>query len=136
MFFFSTFWGFYPLIHAIFTFPPEREMLLKERASGMYRLSAFFWARILGDLPLELTLPTVFVGIVYKMGGLKSSFVSFLLTLLAVLYNVLVAQVHIVILHGFSHWISTSWTCALTPYIPSPSPLPLQLSPFAQKMSN
>lgn len=79
-------------------------MLLKERASGMYRLSAYFWARIAGDLPLELTLPTVFVVIVYWMGGLKNSFVGFLLTLLVVLYNVLVAQVRIVILHDLIHW--------------------------------
>ena len=104
LFFFSTFWGFYPLMTAIFTFPQERNMLLKERASGMYRLSAYFWARIVGDLPLELTLPTAFVVIVYWMGGLKNSFVGFLLTLLVVLYNVLVAQVRIVILHDLIHW--------------------------------
>ena len=83
-------------MNAIFTFPQERDMLLKERASGMYRLSAYFWARIVGDLPLELTLPTAFVVITYWMGGLKNSFVGFLLTLLVVLYNALVAQVRIV----------------------------------------
>jgi hypothetical protein len=33
--------------------------MLKERASGMYRLSAFYAARTLSDLPMDFTLPTV-----------------------------------------------------------------------------
>ena len=37
---------------ALFTFPEERKMLLKERASGMYRLSAFYFARLASDLPM------------------------------------------------------------------------------------
>ena len=37
---------------ALFTFPQERKMLLKERASGMYRLSAFYFARLASDLPM------------------------------------------------------------------------------------
>jgi hypothetical protein len=40
-------------------------MLTKERPSGMYKLSAYYWARIGADLPIELALPTVFVTIVY-----------------------------------------------------------------------
>ncbi|CAK9871016.1 unnamed protein product [Sphagnum jensenii] len=92
LFFISTFWGFFPLFSAIFTFPQERAMLLKERGSGMYRLSAYFFARMVGDLPLELALPTTFVTIVYWMGGLKPTPVGFFLTLAVVLYNVLVSQ--------------------------------------------
>ncbi|KAG0616160.1 hypothetical protein M758_5G094500 [Ceratodon purpureus] len=92
LFFFTTFWGFFPVFSAIFTFPQERAMLIKERASGMYRLSAYFMARTVADLPLELILPTIFVTIVYWMGGLKPTFVGFLLTLLVILYTVLVSQ--------------------------------------------
>ena len=40
---------------------------LQERASGMYRLSAFYVARSLSDMPMELTIPTVFVILVYLM---------------------------------------------------------------------
>ncbi|KAJ4839648.1 ABC transporter G member 14 [Turnera subulata] len=92
LFFFSVFWGFYPLYNAVFTFPQERRMLIKERASGMYHLSSYFLARTFGDLPLELALPTAFVFIIYWMGGLKPDPATFILSLLAVLYSVLVSQ--------------------------------------------
>lgn len=92
LFFFSVFWGFYPLYNAVFTFPQERRMLIKERSSGMYRLSSYFLARTVGDLPLELALPTAFTFILYWMGGLKPDPATFVLSLLVVLYTVLVAQ--------------------------------------------
>ncbi|CAI9289232.1 unnamed protein product [Lactuca saligna] len=92
LFFFSVFWGFYPLYNAVFTFPQERRMLIKERSSGMYRLSSYFLARTISDLPLELALPTAFTFILYWMGGLKPDPSTFILSLLVVLYNVLVAQ--------------------------------------------
>ncbi|XP_008797958.2 ABC transporter G family member 14-like isoform X2 [Phoenix dactylifera] len=92
LFFFSVFWGFFPLYNAVFTFPQERSMLIKERSSGMYRLSSYFLARTAGDLPMELALPTAFVVIIYWMGGLQPSASSFLLSLLVVLLSVLVSQ--------------------------------------------
>ncbi|KAM3206983.1 hypothetical protein ACQJBY_062270 [Aegilops geniculata] len=92
IFFFSVFWGFFPLYNAVFVFPLERPMLLKERSSGMYRLSSYFAARTAADLPMELGLPTAFVLILYWMGGLDPRPASFLLSLLVVLYSVLVAQ--------------------------------------------
>lgn len=92
LFFFSVFWGFFPLYNAVFTFPQERSMLIKERSSGMYRLSSYFLARTAGDLPMELALPTIFVIIIYWMGGLKPDPTSFTLSLLVVLYSVLVSQ--------------------------------------------
>ncbi|KAJ7943231.1 ABC transporter family protein [Quillaja saponaria] len=92
IFFFSIFWGFFPLFNAIFTFPLERPMLIKERSSGMYRLSSYYFARIVGDLPMELVLPTIFVTVTYWMGGLKPSLITFVFTLLIVLFNVLVSQ--------------------------------------------
>lgn len=92
LFFFSIFWGFFPLFSAIFAFPQERPMLIRERSSGMYRLSSYYFARTVGDLPMELVLPTIFVTITYWMGGLKPKFVTFILTLLIILLNVLVSQ--------------------------------------------
>ncbi|KAI6676978.1 hypothetical protein NL676_037774 [Syzygium grande] len=92
LFFFSIFWGFFPLFNAIFAFPLERPILIKERSSGMYRLSSYYFARIAGDLPMELVLPTIFVTVTYWMGGLKPSLGTFVLTLLIILFNVLVSQ--------------------------------------------
>ncbi|KAJ4952200.1 hypothetical protein NE237_029032 [Protea cynaroides] len=92
LFFFSVFWGFFPLYNAVFTFPQERSMLIKERSSGMYRLSSYFLARTAGDLPMELALPTTFVFIIYWMGGLKPDPTTFILSWLIVLYSVLVSQ--------------------------------------------
>ncbi|WVZ10656.1 hypothetical protein V8G54_015186 [Vigna mungo] len=92
LFFFSIFWGFFPLFNAIFAFPLDRAMLIKERSSGMYHLSSYYVARTVGDLPMELVLPTIFVTISYWMGGLKPSLVTFVVTLLIMLFNVLVSQ--------------------------------------------
>ncbi|CAL1408345.1 unnamed protein product [Linum trigynum] len=92
LFFFSIFWGFFPMFNAIFTFPQERPMLVKERSSGMYRLSSYYFARMAGDLPMELVLPTLFVAVTYWMGGLKPSLLAFVLTLFVILLNVLVSQ--------------------------------------------
>ncbi|KAG1342739.1 ABC transporter G family member 14 [Cocos nucifera] len=92
LFFFAIFWGFFPLYNAIFTFPVERAMLIEEHSSRMYHLSSYFFARMAGDLPMELILPTAFMVISYWMGGLKPSPREFLLTLGVILLNVLVSQ--------------------------------------------
>ncbi|GKV42495.1 hypothetical protein SLEP1_g49891 [Rubroshorea leprosula] len=92
LFFYSGFWGFFPMFNAIFTFPQERRMLEKERSSGMYRLSSYFMAGTIRDLPMELVLPTIFVTITYWMAGFKPTALHFLYTLSVLLYNVLVSQ--------------------------------------------
>lgn len=46
-------------------------MLLKERASGMYRLSAFYFARTASDLPMDFAVPTIFIVIIYFMAHLR-----------------------------------------------------------------
>ncbi|KAJ0578606.1 putative ABC transporter, AAA+ ATPase domain, ABC-2 type transporter [Helianthus annuus] len=92
LFFYTGFWGFFPLYQAIFTFPQEREVLTKERSSGMYRLSSYFMSRTVADLPMELVLPTFFCIVTYWMSGLKPNLGSFLYALCALLLGVLVSQ--------------------------------------------
>ncbi|XP_044510787.1 ABC transporter G family member 22-like [Mangifera indica] len=92
LFFISVFWGFFPLFTAIFTFPQERAMLSKERSVDMYKLSAYFLARDISDLPLDLILPIVFLVIVYLMVGLKLNFTAFSLTMLTVFLSVIASQ--------------------------------------------
>lgn len=93
LFFISVFWAFFPLFAAIFTFPQERAMLVKERSVNMYKLSAYFVARITTDLLLDLVLPVIFLVIVYFMVGLKLTFPAFSLTLVTVLLSIIAAQV-------------------------------------------
>ncbi|CAK9137150.1 unnamed protein product, partial [Ilex paraguariensis] len=92
LFFISIFWGVFPSFNSSFAFPQERAIFMKERASGMYTLSSYFMARIVGDLPMELILPTFFLTIAYWMTGLKPELGAFLLTLSIVLGYVLVSQ--------------------------------------------
>ncbi|CAN0890189.1 ABC transporter G family member 14 [Linum grandiflorum] len=92
MFFYSEFWGFYPMFDAIFKFPQEKRMLQKERSSGMYKLSSYFMSTIISELPISLVLPTAFVIITYWMAGLKPDPTHFFHTLGVVLYATLAAQ--------------------------------------------
>nr|QVT92283.1 ABC transporter [Salvia miltiorrhiza] len=92
LFFTSAFWGFGAVFQAVFTFPQERAMLEKERASGMYRLSSYFLAINMGDMPMGLVLPTAFFTMVYWMARLKPSPNCFFYGLLALLYSVVCTQ--------------------------------------------
>ncbi|XP_011005152.1 PREDICTED: ABC transporter G family member 25-like [Populus euphratica] len=92
LFFMSIFWGVLPSSNSVFVFPQERAIFVKERASGMYTLSSYFMSRIVGDLPMELILPAIFLSVTYWMAGLKPELGAFLLTLLVLLGYVLVSQ--------------------------------------------
>lgn len=92
LFFMTVFWSVLPATNAVFTFPQERAMLIKERSSHMYSLSSYFAARMVGDLPMELILPAIFITMTYWMAGLNHDPVSFLLTLAIMFVYVLVAQ--------------------------------------------
>jgi hypothetical protein len=67
MFFYTMHWSFTPLFNALAAFPSERRVILKERASGSYRLSAYFMAKSASEVPLELFYPLLCTTVFYWM---------------------------------------------------------------------
>lgn len=63
--------GIFGALMAINAFPSERALVLRERASGMYRASAYFFAKLFGDAIGQLVGPWLFTCIVYFMVGLN-----------------------------------------------------------------
>jgi ATP-binding cassette subfamily G (WHITE) protein 2 len=87
-----TFWPFHTLMHGLLSFPFERAVIEKERASGSYRLSAYFVAKSLADAPLKLILPTLFLIVSYWMANINPNFGIFLAILVFQLLSVLIAE--------------------------------------------
>jgi hypothetical protein len=89
IFFSITYWIFDGTFTAIFTFPNERAIIFKERASGSYYLSAYFLSKTVSEMPTRLSLPCIFWTIAYWMSGVNYRFDVYLgtmgCTLLAVL---------------------------------------------------
>ena len=72
--------------------PAERDTIVKERASGMYRLSAYYTAKSVSELPVLAVRPTLMYTIAYWLSGLNRSPMYFV-GLLAMLTIVILAQV-------------------------------------------
>uniref|UniRef100_A0A7S0N5E7 ABC transporter domain-containing protein n=1 Tax=Pyramimonas obovata TaxID=1411642 RepID=A0A7S0N5E7_9CHLO len=79
LFFTAVFFGFFSLFNALTTFLPELMIIKRERSSGLYRLSAYFWSKTLSELPVELAYPTLFTVCTYWTLDLEpSGFIPFL----------------------------------------------------------
>ena len=70
---------FFLIIHMIFTtafsnmiiFAAERNVVNKERASGLYHVSAYYVAKSVAELPIQFFLPSLFFNIAYWFSGLQ-----------------------------------------------------------------
>jgi len=92
IFFSITYWIFDGTFTAIFTFPSERDIIFKERASGSYYLSAYFLSKTLSEMPTRMALPAIFWTIAYWMSGVNYSFYVFLGTMGCMLLAVLAGE--------------------------------------------
>ncbi|CAG8666069.1 1791_t:CDS:2, partial [Paraglomus brasilianum] len=92
VFFSCIFWSFTPLITAVTSFPLDRSLLNKERQSRSYRLSSYFIAKQLAELPLVLLAPTFFTVLVYWIGNLVDDFGRFAAHMVITMTTVLTAQ--------------------------------------------
>lgn len=92
IFFAITYWIFDGTFTAIFTFPTERSIIFKERASGSYYLSAYFLSKTLSEMPTRLLLPTIFWTIAYWMSGVNTEIGVFFGTLGCMLLAVLAGE--------------------------------------------
>jgi len=66
-FFTMVFWVMSGMFEALFAFPQERVIILKERATASYRLSAYFMSCTVADLPVFLFMPCIYMLISYWM---------------------------------------------------------------------
>ena len=69
--------SFDAMFTALAAFPEERVVIQKERASGSYRLSAYFLAKTTSDMPVRILLPLSYMVISYWMANVDSRFKIF-----------------------------------------------------------
>ena len=70
----------------IVSVPSERGVISKERSAGSYRLSAYYIAKTVSELPLQIIMPTLFYTYIYWMtglGGVTKFFMTWPMLLLA-----------------------------------------------------
>lgn len=86
-FFTAIYWSFFSCFSVLTTMPAERSVLIKERSSGAYRLSAYFLARILAGTPLRLAMPSLYIVVVFWTTAWGSSFGTFMAVWAVMLLN-------------------------------------------------
>ncbi|CAF3828868.1 unnamed protein product [Adineta steineri] len=74
--------GIFGALMVIDSFPVERELTLRERASGTYFASAYFTAKIAAETLIQLPVPIVFSFIVYFLIGFQATAAKFFIFML------------------------------------------------------
>lgn len=91
-FFTMTFWVFDAMFQSFLTFPSERTVILKERASGSYQLSAYFMGKTTSEMPARLVLPMLYMIISFWMASISTKFSMFLASTLISLLSVMAGE--------------------------------------------
>ena len=102
----------------MYTFPDIYNMMVKERASGMYRLSAHYLALTTANLPIDLLMPFLFIIPAYWMTYLRQSAAAFFLNWISFVLGQLTAQVRLFAVlpeDKASHPFFRAWASCLVP---------------------
>jgi hypothetical protein len=91
-FFFVIYIGFTSMFGSLTTFPSERAVLRRERSSGAFRLSAYYAAKCIADIPVNCVYPVLVGSIIYWTTGLREDAGAFFSFLAIVLLTAQVAQ--------------------------------------------
>lgn len=54
-------------------FPLERSIMIRERHSGSYRISAYFLGKVLSDMFIQIPIPIIFTALVYHQVGFQNT---------------------------------------------------------------
>jgi ABC-type multidrug transport system permease subunit len=68
--------GFFSAFVSLFNFPKERNIIIRERADGMYRLSTYFTAKMTAEIPFVVLFPFLFGLIFYLLAGYRATVVG------------------------------------------------------------
>lgn len=69
LFFVSMSFGFQGFNNISLVFPSERPVFLREVQKGMYRVSSYYWSKILTELPMAIVVPVLTAVIIYFAVG-------------------------------------------------------------------
>jgi ABC-type multidrug transport system permease subunit len=64
--------SFNAIQNVILIFPDERPVFLREANNNMYKVSAYFWAKIFSEFPSSLLTPVIFGAIIYYAIGFNT----------------------------------------------------------------
>jgi len=67
------------------TYDPERPVFMREHSNHMYRTSAYYFSKVITELPFQIFFPALFATITYWMIGFKDNVWIYVLVMLAII---------------------------------------------------
>ena len=73
IFFFVAQWSWAPLFQVLGSFPAEREVLTRERASDSYSVQSWYVSKLMAEWPLSWLMPAAFFVVLYPLAALPAA---------------------------------------------------------------
>ena len=87
LYFLTQYWAFHAPYKVMFSFPSEKQVVRRERASGWYSLSAYYLGKCVVEIPLICVYPVVMISVIYWVSGMTDIW-AFLTTVFILLATV------------------------------------------------